>query len=204
MLIHDLINIIGSFLLKIMNSITSINLWSFIISFLLLIFLGVMIPNAVLYVQAKRITKRFLSGRSDQQTIRQCEKLKKRFSTHQNTAPYDMLCIMLSAMYMENENIALFFENVNAIKNVTDHLSQRIYILLVAYFVGESYLKIKDEFSKHAETESSIEQFVHQFIKSHNKDGVTAKVLVAEEKITKPEIVGLLRKISDIEDGLRF
>ena len=186
-------NTIGECLSYIFDKIASINWWPFVIVTLIAVFV---IPSVLLNLKIKQATKRFASGIFDEETIRLCEELKSRFILPQSAEAHDTFCIRLSAIYMKQDDFSHFFKNINAIKKVTENISNRLYMLLTAYLIEEDYLTIAELFQTQKPEELSASDYAVQILQAKNQEDIRARAALAKEKISKPDILELLSVLS--------
>lgn len=184
----DLIDSMAERLWKVLNKVADTNLWPFVIGLIILAF-G--LSFLIQYKRMKHASQQFATGVYNEKTIRLCERYKRRSIFPQSAELHDLLCCMLSAMYLENGEVALYFENINAIKNVTDDISWRVYLLLAAYLTGNRYHDIAVAHRVKKEYRNT-EEIIVQMLQACDKDTIHDKAKTATENITKQQILEIL------------
>lgn len=170
------------------------NTFVIILGLLVLIILSSYI---VQYTQFNRATKSFINGTYDVKTFRVFEKFKRRSIFPQSAGLHDQCCCMLSAMHLEKGDVVSFFENMNAVKNVTDTFSWRVYLLLAAYLTEQNYHGVAAVHRTRVANQSTEETIV-QFLQTHEQTAIHDKAITAKENIKQQQILEILHKLADI------
>lgn len=189
-------NIIDSMaerLWKILNEVADTNLWPFVIGLFVLAF-GVSL--LVQFMQMKHVSQQFAAGVFNEKSIRLCERFKRRSIFPQSAQLHDLFCCMLSAMYLEKGEVALFFENINAIKDVTDDISWRVYLLLASYLTGKRYHDIATVYRTKKENQNT-EEIIIQLLKACDRDTIFDRAITAKEKVTNQKISKILHMLTE-------
>lgn len=167
---------------------------SFMIVLCLLVLI-VFVSYIVQFAQFNRATKDFISGTYNAKTFRVFEKFKRRSIFPQSSELHDQCCCMLSAMHLETGKIASYFDNINAVKNVTDKFSWRVYLLLASYLTGENYHDVAAIHRSRDENQSTEEAIV-QFLQAHDRNAIYDKAMTAKENITQQQILEILHNLT--------
>ena len=199
--LDELSDIIGTGLKYIFDKIVSTNLRPLVI-ILFIVILFISYVNQ--YSKLKRTLKHFASGNFDKETIWRCEELKKAYWLPHTAEAHDAFCIRLSAIYMKQGNLEGFFTNINSIKKLTKTISNRMCMLLAAYFIGEDYLAVVELFQAQNPDKQNAVDFAAQIIHSKDQEPINTRIMSAKAQITNPEILKLLSTMtSKTGDGLR-
>lgn len=148
------------------------------------------------YAQFNRATKEFINGTYNAKTFRVFEKFKRRSIFPQSAELHDQCCCILSAMHLEKGNVASYFENINAVKNVTDKYSWRVYLLLASYLTGKNYHDVAAMHRSRDENHST-EKAIMQFLQVHERYTIYDKAMTAKENITQQQILEILHSLTD-------
>ena len=189
-------DIIGTCLEYIFDKIASTNLWPVVITFIIVILL---ISYVNQYLKVKRTLQRFASGNFDKETIWRCEELKKTYRLPYAAEAHDAFCIRLSANYMKQGDLERFFTNINSIKKLTKTISNRLCMLLAAYLIGEDYLAVVELYQPQKPNDLSAVDFAIQILQSKEQEGINSRIILAKEKINKPEILELLSTLTSTQ-----
>ena len=161
-----------------------------------LLVLIVFISYIAQYAQFNCAVKEFISGTYNAKTFRVLEKFKRRSIFPQSAELHDQCCCMLSAMYLEKGNVASYFDNINAVRNVTDKFSWRVYLLLASYLTGENYHDVAAIHRSRDENQSTAETIV-QFLQAHDRNTIYDKTMSAKENITQQQFLEVLYNLGD-------
>lgn len=168
-----------------------------------LILLVVFISYVAQCAQFNRATKDFINETYNAKTFRVFEKFKRRSIFPQSAVLHDQCCCILSAMHLEKGNVAAFFENMNAVKNITEKFSWRVYLLLAAYLTDENYHNVAAAHSARAENQSTDEA-VEQFLLAYDRVAILDKAAIAKENITQRQILEILLALTSAGDSSQF
>ena len=180
----------AEFLGKVLNKIASVNLWPYVITLIVLMFV---ISFVVQTLHMKKVARKFSEGAIDDKTVKICQKFRRRSIFPQAAEMHDLFCCMLCSMHMERNEEDLFFANINDIKKTTEHITRRLYLLLVAYLTKQRYL----DWAKMYHAQKDGEQSAADWLKTQQLPYNETQLRKAAEKITNPKVCEILKVLTE-------
>ena len=72
-------------------------------------------------------------------------------------------------------------------------------MLLAAYLIGEDYLAVVELYQPQKPNDLSAVDFAIQILQSKEQEGINSRIILAKEKINKPEILELLSTLTSTQ-----
>lgn len=166
--------------------------WPVLIGIFLLL---LVISCVVQYNQIKISSRKFSEGAIDDKTVRLCQKIRRRSIFPRSALIHDLYCCRLGSMHFERHEEELSFANINDIKNVTDEISWRLYLLLAAYLTNRRYLDFANQYREQKTEGQSAADWLKEQQLSYDED----QLKKATEKITNPKVLEILKVLTEDE-----
>lgn len=107
----------------------------------------------VKYFMLKSAIQKFNKGITDASLAEKCEKQKKFYRSANTVAIYDLLCCMVAAISLTNNEQNKFVDNIQQIKKISGDTEHRLRLLFLAYLTNQKYIDLSFAYQKQSPNE---------------------------------------------------
>lgn len=149
---------------------------------LLFVLATYLVVTFVKYFTLKSTIQKFNSGITDVALAEKCERQKKFYKTANTVTIHDLLCCMVAAISLTNNDLNRFVDNICQIKRISEDTERRLRLLFLAYLTNQKYIDLSSAYQKQSPGEKGNDDLILKMYAEYKPTSEQADAKINELK----------------------
>lgn len=162
---------------------------------LLFVLATYLIVSFVKYFMLKSVIQKFNNGITDATLAEKCERQKKFYKTANTITIHDLLCCMIAAISLTNNDFNKFVNNICQIKRISEDTERRLRLLFLAYLTNQKYIDLSSAYQKQSPSEKGNVDLILKMYAEYKPTSEQADTKINELKalLKRDDLLEILR-----------